>query len=103
MKECMRTAKVYGPMPHRRFRSEITTCSTCTTRLRRYATRSERPVITLDGPLRVTHRGYRCPNPDCAPHPRTYRSAAAAAFALPGFPFGLDLVVVVGHLRLTQQ
>jgi hypothetical protein len=51
----------------------------------------------------VTHCGYRCPHPDCAAPSRSYRSAAADALALPGFTFGLDIIVWVGHLRLAQQ
>jgi len=99
----MRRPKVYTTITKRSFRAEFTTCLTCGTRLRRYATLSERTVITLDGPVRVTHCGYRCPDPACATQHRSYRSAAADALALPGFTFGLDLVILIGHLRLAQQ
>ena len=34
---------------------------------------------------------------------RSYRSAAADALALPGFTFGLDIVIAVGHLRLARH
>jgi hypothetical protein len=34
---------------------------------------------------------------------RSYRSAAADALALPGFTFGLDSVIAVGHLRLARH
>ncbi len=34
---------------------------------------------------------------------RVYRSAAADALALPGFTFGVDLVLLVGHQRLAQH
>jgi hypothetical protein len=34
---------------------------------------------------------------------RSYRSAAADALALPGFTFGLDIVMLVGQLRLGQH
>jgi hypothetical protein len=71
--------------------------------LRRYATLSARTVITLEGPIRLTHCGYRCPNPDCTTRQRSYRSAAADALALPGFTFGLDVIALVGHLRLAQH
>jgi hypothetical protein len=99
----MRRPKVYPPLPKRICRSEFTTCLTCGTRLRRYATLSERPLITLEGPLHLTHCGYRCPDPACPTASRSYRSAAADALALPGFTFGLDIVVLVGHLRLAQH
>ena len=53
----MRRSKVYPQLTKRIFRPELTTCLSCGTRLRRYATLSQRTVITLDGPLRVTHCG----------------------------------------------
>jgi hypothetical protein len=99
----MRRPKVYPQATKRICRSEFTTCLTCGTRLRRYATLSERPIITLQGPIRLTHCGYRCPDPACPTAARSYRSAAADALALPGFTFGLDIVVLVGHLRLAQH
>src|SRR5215216_5152268 len=99
----MRRPKVYTHLTKRIFRSEITACLSCGTRLRRYATLSERTVITLDGPIHVTHCGYRCPDSTCPTHHRSYRSAAADALALPGFTFGLDCLILVGQLRLAQQ
>jgi hypothetical protein len=99
----MRRPKVYPPLPKRICRAEFTTCLSRGTRLRRYATRSERPLITLEGPLFLTHCGYRCPNPACPTAARSYRSVAADALALPGFTCGLDIVVLVGHLRLAQH
>jgi len=103
----MRKAKQrreYCTPPIRRFfRAELTVCPTCQTRLRRYATLSQRTVITLNGPVRLIHRGYRCPNAACKTRRRSYRSAAADALALPGFTFGLDIVILVGQLRLAQH
>ncbi len=99
----MRCPKVYTQRIKRVLRTELTTCLTCGTRLRRYATLSQRTVITLDGPIRLTHCGYRCPNSTCLTQRRSYRSAAADALALPGFTFGLDCVILVGQLRLAQQ
>lgn len=48
----------------------------------------------------MTHVGYRCPNGDCPERSRVYRSALADAQALPGFTFGLDIVALVGYLKL---
>ncbi len=95
--------RVYGEVPRRYFRPEVTMCPTCQRRLRRYATLSERTVITLTGPVRLIHRGYRCPNEECATPLRSYRSAAADALALPGFTFGVDMVILVGRLRLSEH
>jgi hypothetical protein len=99
----MRRPKVYTRLTKRIFRAEITACLSCGTRLRRYATLSARTVIALDGPIQLTHCGYRCPDSTCPTRQRSYRSAAADALALPGFTFGMDCVVLVGQLRLAQQ
>lgn len=99
----MRTAKVYDHLPVQRFRPEVTHCPTCQTRLRRWVTIAERTIITLAGPIRVIHRGYRCLNPACPAPPRLYRSAGADALALPGFTFGMDIVLWIGQLRLAQH
>ena len=96
-------ARVYREVTRSYFRPEITVCPTCQSRLHRYATLSERTVIRLSGPLKLIHRGYRCPNEECATHRRSYRSAAADALALPGFTFGVDIVILVGHLRLWKH
>src|SRR5436309_13185255 len=88
----MRKAKQYQNVTKRFFRPEVMACLECGTRLRRCATLACRTIIRLDGVVRVTHCGYRCPNPACPAHKRSYRSAAADALALPGFTFGLDLV-----------
>lgn len=36
-------------------------------------------------------------------HQRTHRSTAADALALPGFTYGLDIVLLIGHLRLSKH
>ncbi len=75
----MRKAKRYQTVTKRFFRPEVITCLECGTRLRRYATLACRTIIRLDGAIRVTHCGYRCPNPACPGRMRSYRSAAADA------------------------
>lgn len=99
----MRRTKTYPTLTKQIFYPEIRTCLTCGTTLRRYATLSERTVITLSGGVRVVHYGCRCPNPACVSRARSYRSAQADALALPGFTFGLDIVVLVGQLRLAHH
>jgi hypothetical protein len=99
----MRTPKTYQQVSPHTFRPEITHCPTCGKRLRRYATVSQRTIVTRTGPLCITHYGYRCPNLACSAPQRSYRSAAADALALPGFTFGLDIIVQIGHLRLAEE
>jgi hypothetical protein len=66
-------------------------------------TLSERTVITLEGVIKLVHAGYRCPDPQCEGHQHTYRSAKADALALPWFTYGLDVVLLVGQLRLSEH
>src|SRR5437016_14168903 len=53
--------------------------------------------------IQLIHAGYRCPDAQCPGHQRTYRSPAADALALPGFTYGLDIVLLVGRLRLGKH
>lgn len=96
----MRTKKQYQQITKRRFRPEITQCLTCQTKLRAYATLSERTLITLSGVIKLTHIGYRCPNEQCEDRARVNRSMQADMQALPGYSFGLDVVALVGYLKL---
>ena len=66
-------------------------------------TLTRRTVITLSAVIRLIHAGYRCPERECPGYQRTYRSPAADALALPGFTFGLDVVLLVGQLRLGKK
>ena len=78
-------------------------CLTCQTRLRRCLTISQRTGVTLQQIVRVIHCGYRCPNSICPDHHRLYRSSEADGLALPGFTFGLDVILLVGQLRLGEH
>jgi hypothetical protein len=60
-------------------------------------------IITLKQVIRVVHCGYRCPQEQCPGRKVLYRSREADALALPGFTFGLDIVLEVGHLRLREH
>ncbi len=99
----MRTTKRYPVWARRTFRPEVTTGVSCGTRLRRRVTLARRVVMTQHGPLQRTHCGYRCPHQACGVPARTYRRAVADGLALPGFTFGRDWILVLGHLRLHQH
>ena len=99
----MRTRKVYPTLARRTYRPEVSTCVSCGARLRRRVTLSQRVVITQTGPVRITHCGYRCPDAACPMAARTYRSATADGLALPGFTFGLEWILLIGQLRLSQH
>jgi hypothetical protein len=99
----MRTQRSLANLPKRIFHPEMVYCPVCKTRLRRYATLSRKTVITLQGPLYAVHCGYRCPKTACTAAKRVYRSALADALALPGFTFGLDVIALVGTLKLNRH
>jgi hypothetical protein len=99
----MSPAKTYEKVTKRFYRPEIYKCPECQKTIKRALTISERTVVTLSGVIKVTHGGYRCLNPECRLRGRTYRSAAADALALPGMTFGIDIVLLVGQLRLGKH
>jgi hypothetical protein len=99
----MSPAKTYEKVTKRFYRPEIYKCPECQKSIKRALTLSDRTVVTLRGVIKITHGGYRCLNPECRLQGRTYRSAAADALALPGMTFGLDIVLLVGQLRLGKH
>jgi hypothetical protein len=60
-------------------------------------------MITLEEVIKLVHAGYRCPDPQCAGSQRTSRRVQADALALPWFTYGLDIVLLVGRLRLREH
>jgi hypothetical protein len=99
----MKTARKLENVTRRFYRSEQRVCPVCQRRLRRAVTLSERTVVTLHEAVKVIHAGYRCPDAACSAHRCTYRSSTADALALPGFTFGLDVVLLIGRLRLGEH
>ena len=99
----MKPAKRFAQVSRRFYRPEQTHCPACQKRLQRAVTLSERTVITLEEVIKLVHAGYRCPDSDCAGSQRTYRSMQADALALPWFTYGLDIVLLVGRLRLREH
>jgi hypothetical protein len=99
----MRTKRAFPQVVKRIFHPELECCLECSCRLERFCTISQRTVITLSQVVQITHCGYRCPQANCSGRGRLYRSAQADTLALPGFTFGLDVVLLVGQLRLGQH
>ncbi len=99
----MRKKKMYHQVVKRIMRPEITHCLECQRKLQRCVTISDRMIITLKQVVRVVHCGYRCPQGECPGRTILYRSAEADALALSGFTFGLDIVLKVGHLRVSEH
>src|SRR2546423_3466241 len=99
----MRHSRSYPNVIRRWYRPVEHECLECHRTLREAVAVSRRTVITLAGVIKLNHAGYRCPDPQCVGHQRTYRSVEADALALPHFTYGLDIVLLVGRLRLLEH
>jgi hypothetical protein len=99
----MKPARKFAQVSRRFYRPEQSHCPVCQRRLQRSVTLTERTVITLEEVIKLVHAGYRCPDAECGGHQRTYRSVKADALALPWFTYGLDIVLLVGRLRLREH
>ncbi len=99
----MKRSRSYPKVTRRWYRPVEHECRECGRTLREVKTLSKRTVVTLAEVIKVTHAGYRCPDGQCPGSQRTYRSAAADALALPGFTYGLDIVLLVGRLHLGKH
>jgi hypothetical protein len=99
----MKSPRTYPSVIRRWYRPVEHKCPECHRTLREVMTLTRRTVITLEGVIKLTHAGYRCPDAQCPGRKRTYRSVEADALALPGMTYGLDLVLLVGRLRLSEH
>ena len=99
----MKRTRNYPQVTRRWYRPVEHECPECHRTLHEVKTLSKRIVVTLAEVIKVTHAGYRCPDVQCPGYQRTYRSAAADALALPGFTYGLDIVLLVGRLHLGKH
>ena len=99
----MKPARKFAQVSRRFYRPEQSHCPVCQRRLQRSVTLTERTVITLEEVIKLVHAGYRCPDAECGGHQRTYRSVKADALALPWFTYGVDIVLLVGRLRLREH
>jgi hypothetical protein len=93
----MKPARSYPNVIRQWYRPVDHECPECHRTLREAMTLSRRTVITLQGVIKLTHAGYRCPDTQCPGHQRTYRSVEADALALPRMTYGLDIVLLVGR------
>src|SRR6266516_6503177 len=99
----MKHARSYPNVIRRWYRPVEHKCLECHRTLREAVAVSRRTVITLEGVIKLNHAGYRCPDPQCVGYGRTYRSVEADALVLPHFTYGLDIVLLVGRLRLREH
>jgi hypothetical protein len=99
----MKPVRSYPQVIKRWYRPVEHVCPQCQRTLREALTLTRRTVVTLQGVIKLTHVGYRCPDTQCPGYQRTYRSVEADALALPHMTYGLDIVLLVGRLRLRDH
>src|SRR5438128_8332815 len=99
----MKHARRYPNVIRRWYRPVEHECLECHRTLREAVAVSRRTVITLAGVIKLNHAGYRCPDPQCPGHGRTYRSVERDALAVSHFTYGLYIVLLVGRLRLRDH
>src|SRR5437016_7659036 len=99
----MKHTRSYPNVIRRWYRPVEHECLECHRTLREAVAVSRRTVITIKAVIKLVHAGYRCPDPLCAGSQRTYRSVQADGLALPWFTYGLDIVLLVGRLRLREH
>ncbi len=99
----MKPPREFGPLPHVRYRPELSACPHCGARLRYSHPVWAKAIQSLQRVEHVTNLGFRCANPSCW-FPRTvYRSARAEACQVKGSGYGLDVVAEIGALRFGQH
>src|SRR5216683_3885640 len=99
----MKPSRAFGPLPHLRYRPEVTHCLHCGAALQYSHSMWAKPIQFLTGPAHVTNLGFRCSNAACAFGRSVYRSARAEARQVKGSGYGLDVVVRIGYLRFGEH
>jgi Transposase, Mutator family len=99
----MKSPRAFGPLPHVRYRPEVTRCVHCGAELTFSHPVWAKPIQSLERIEHVTNLGCRCRSPGC-PFPQVvYRSARAEARQVKGSGYGLDVVARIGQLRFGQH
>ena len=99
----MKPPRQFGPLPHVRYRPELTQCLHCGAPLAYSHPVWAKVVQSLTHTAHVTNLGFRCTHPACRGARAVYRSAQAEAQQVKGSSYGLDVVVRIGHLRFGQH
>lgn len=99
----MKQPRAFGPLPHVRYRPEVSACPRCGAALAYSHPVWAKPIQFLGGIEHVTNLGFRCPNPGCPFGRAVYRSARAEARQVRGSGYGLDVVARVGALRFGRH
>jgi hypothetical protein len=101
--DAVKSPRQFGPLPHVRYRPELTACPHCAAPLVYRHPVWAKPVQFLTGLEHVTNLGFRCSNPTCPFPMAVYRSARGEARQIKGSGYGLDVVVHLGALRFREH
>ena len=101
--DVVKVQRQFGPLPHVRYRPEVTACVHCGAPLVYSHPVWAKPIQSLNGVEHVTNLGFRCANPDCSFRRTVYRSARAEARQIKGSGYGLDVVVRIGYRRFGEH
>jgi len=95
----MRTAKNKDKVESVYYRPAERRCPSCQWKLKRQHTLWHKYIVTLSGQYHIFSQGYHCSNPDCPEADKSYRSAEAETWSVPGCSYGVDVIIEVGYQR----
>jgi GNAT superfamily N-acetyltransferase len=77
-------------------------CDLCS-RTRHICDHRHRKFFTLQGPVHLTSKLAKCPDPDCPGHSRTVSPPSELALAMPWWLIGWDVFAWIGHRRFARH
>lgn len=92
-----------GAAPRIYFRTEMTHCPYCETKLQRSHTAWHKKISTLSGVIDAWSMAYACQNPDCLHTGVSYKSAEAEMLSMKHSSYGYDVLALVGELRFKHH
>jgi len=92
-----------GKAPRIYFRTEMTCCPHCETKLRRSHTAWHKKISTVNGVIDAWSMAYACHNPACSHAGVSYKSAEAEMLSMKHSSYGYDVLALVGELRFKQH
>jgi hypothetical protein len=92
-----------GAAPRIYFRTEMTHCPHCETKLQRSHTAWHKKISTLNGVIDAWSMAYACKNPTCSHTGVSYKSAEAEMLSMKHSSYGYDVLALVGELRFKHH
>jgi len=92
-----------GEAPRIYFRTEMTHCPHCETKLQRSHTAWHKKMVTINGVIDAWSMAYACKNPACAHTGVSYKSAEAEMLSMKHSSYSYDVLALVGELRFKHH